>query len=268
MEGLGNRRWREESQAQDYHLEYLAGHSRSYCVRLGLNLTEHQSLAKYIINNLLRLNLFRQTASEFIGNIHAVEVFALGIYIASGMVDCPRSPREISAATGMRVRGNCIRQLFDLVWHRSWEIIDDHLMHQLERRDWLWPRMNGAYQDEDEDIEEAQDLRKMAWTCKDYCVTLQANLPTRHLALQIAHIIEAGFALFSHPEGSIHVSQREIAATSIYVASHLVGQPVPRINIQNLLGVEFPDVRSTYRVVRRTCNQLTEQRFNGLLESR
>ena len=227
--------------------------------------------AELIIRNLLRLYPFSQAVSHMYEH-SAGRLVALGIYITSCLADNPRSPREICMVQDVNgdrihdrygVNGDLIRYTYSTIHDRREGLIDDRVRESLEVRQVVWPTYDLSVMS-DNQIECGRDLPRTKMRCVIDCAVLHVPSPIDELSQHIAaNLIRTGF---SYPENSRHVSREEISAVSIYMASHLVGRPISRREIQDIMGGgKYPDIRSTYRIVRNECNQLVCEAFRETL---
>ena len=202
---------------------------------------------------------------------NAVRIIGMAIYIASSFTGQVRSPREICEVIDVHgnrigdvhgVNGDQIRDNYRLIYAQRERLINDVIIESLEGRDRVWPSI-GPNDESDDHIEYSRDLLTVrAHICTE-CANLRAS-PIVDLAQHIAaNVIRAGFHSFSHPEDSEHLSELEITGVSIYVASHLLGQPLSRRSIQGRIGKQYPDLRSTCIMVRDKCDPLVRDDFCG-----
>lgn len=175
------------------------------------------------------------------------------------------------------IDGDSIRELYGVVYERREELIDDRVIRLVEgRNDLVWPSVE--IEVSDGHIECGRDLPAMERRCTEYCVRLRVAFPVDVLSLHIAtNFVLEGFLELSYPANSKYLFPFQVAAVSIYITSHLVGQPVPRRAIQNLISDEYVavrplarvdgyiDIRSTYRIVRDECNQFVRDAFRETL---
>ncbi len=246
-----------------------------YCIQLALYL-KTINIAETIFPKLLRLYPF----SESVSNVYdrsTVEVVALGIYIASCNTGHPRSPREICNVedkNGDRIRdslgihGDRIRELYGIIYERREELVDIHIRPFLERGEARWPSFDDQEMSDDE-IECGRDLRDMRNRLAQDCTDLHLDFPIDALSQNIAgNLIHAGFRKLSHPDGSSYVHPSETAFVSVYIASHLVGQPVSQRAIEDLTGYSHAEIRYIYGLVRDKCDQLVSEAFQKTLDLR
>lgn len=111
----------------------------------------------------------------------------------------------------------------------------------------------------DDFIECNRDLPKMRMLCAEYCVKLRLTPPVTNLSQHIAtNLISYAGCRLLHKG----MSQSELSAVSIYVASHLVGQPVSQRAFQCLMR-ENPgaDVHALSRYVRSECYTVVSRTY-------
>ena len=261
----------DEEEEEDRRL-LLERMCQDYCLQLELN-RRTTEIAQVIILNIVHTYPYNQAVGGFYDD-NAVNVVALGIYIASCIAGHPRSPREICGVVdllGRRIRdsrainGDRIREHYDIVYNRRGELIEDEIIDSLEDRKVVWPSSD-PYESSDDQIECGRDLRLMRVRCAYYSTRLRVPSPIDDLSQHIAaNLIFAGFHTLNSPENSEYVYQSDLYAVSIYIASHLVGQPISRRAIQDLVGAEGSDVRSTCRIVCEACDQLVSEDFRNTL---
>ena len=264
----------EEEEQEEYRerLQLLETICQNYCLQLDLD-RRTISIAQMIMPKLVRLYPFYNVVTDIYDD-NAVGLVALGIYIASCLTDHPRSPREICRvedANGHRIQESCaissdhIRSFYGIIYEQKEELIDDRILESLEGHDVFWPSYD-LYSGSDDLLECRRDLLTISVRCANECANLQVPSPMDDLAQHIAaNLIQTGFHAYSHPENSQYVSESEITAVSIYIASHLVGRPISPKAIQGLIGDLYPDIRFTYRVVRRACNELVKKDYGEKL---
>ena len=262
----------DEEEEEDRRL-LLERMCQDYCLQLELN-RRTTEIAQVIILNTVRTYPYNQAVGGFYDD-NAVNVVALGIYIASCIAGYPRSPREICGVVdilGRRIRdsrainGDRIRENYDTVYNRRGELIEDEIIDSLEDRKVVWPSSD-PYESSDDQIECGRDLLLMRVHCVYYSTRLRVPSPIDDLSQHIAaNLIFAGFRTLSSPENSEYVYQSDLYAVSIYIAAHLVGQPISRRAIQDLIGDEGSHIRSTCRIVREACNQLVSDDFRKTLD--
>ena len=277
----------EEEEEQEGMEEMLLRNCQNYSFQLSLGSTTIR-LAQAIIKVAQRMYPFCDAIS-ITYDINAVRLVTVAIYIASHFTRHPRSPREICGvrdATGHDIRGeyliNCnhIRDSYRMIYGQMNRLINDVMLtynnsegrdrrlidvirESLDGRDTVWPSMD-PHDQSDEYIENSRDIRAVRAYCDSQCARLQVpplmvDL-TQHIA---ANVIRAGFHACSHPEDSKHLSESDITRVSLYIASHLLGQPLPRRSLQDRIGIQYPDIRSTCIMVRDKCNPLVKDDFRG-----
>ncbi len=238
-----------------------------YCSQLCLD-RRTANVAKVISLNVLPVGILSHMVIESLDNVLA----AVSIYITSCISGHPRSPREILRVRDMfgdrigerySIDADNIRENYGIFYDRRQHLITVPWFEGHRAVDWA----SIAHQVSDNQIECYRDLPAMQILCAGKCEQLQVKVPVRELSQHIAaNLVQAGFRLLGHTEVSIFVSQSEIAAVSIYIASHLVGQPIDREIIQLLNIDEYEDLRSIYRVVRGKCDQLVSEAFRETLD--
>ena len=253
----------EDEEENEERLRMLETNCQSFCLQLDLDRRTIR-IAQLLIQNLLQLYPFFQAVSNVYDN-NAVRLIALAIYIASCLTGHPRSPREIvrvEDVNGHRIQDSCvingdhIRNLYCSIYSVREELIGDLIMESLEGLDVVWPSIS-LYDGSNDQIECHRDLLIVRDHCVSECTRLQVPAPINDLAQHIsANVVRAGFHAFSHPENSWHLSVSEITAVGIYIASHLVEQPLSRIVVQGLIRDAYPDIRSTCLMVLDKCDRL------------
>lgn len=257
-----------EEEGEEDRLGLLGVICEDYCSQLGLD-HEITRIAKLISYDLSRRDVFRHR--------HGSAVVALAIYIASCVSGHPRSPGEIEGVVNVdddparesdRIDGDHIRECYGLVYERRVELITYSIRRLLEDRNvlsgFVWPSI--GHERSDEEIERGRNLLAMKRLLADYSEKLHLTFPVDYLAEHIAgNLIRAGFRDLGYPETSSYVSPMEVAIVSIYVASHLVGQPVSRRAIRDLDWIGI-DLRSTYRIVRAECAELVGEDFQEIFD--
>ena len=204
-------------------------------------------MAQMFLHNARCRDPFRN-AIDTICDVNAVRLVREAIYHASSFTHHPRSPREICG----------VRDVDDHV------IRDEHFVNGKDFRD-VYRLIHGRVGIESDDhIENSRDLLAVRAHCVNECAHLQVPPLVVDLVQHIAaNVIRAGFHAFSHPEGSEHLSESQITGVSIYIASHLLGQPFSRRSLQARIGNEYPDIRSTCIIVRNKCHPLVSDDFHG-----
>ena len=253
----------EELRANRPDLDRLC---EDYCSQLCLD-GRTANVAKVISLNILPEGILSHMVIECLDNFLA----ALSIYITSCISGHPRSPREILRVRDMfgdrigerySIDADNIRENYGIFYERSQYLIVVPWFEGHSAVDWA----HAGHQMSDNQIECSRDLPAMQKICAGKCEQLQVNVPVRELSQHIAaNLVQAGFRMLGHTDVSIFVSQSEIAAVSIYIASHLVGQPIDRETIQLLNRDEYEDLRSIYRIVRSKCDQLISEPFRQAL---
>lgn len=251
-----------------------------FCIQLGLDDITIQT-AQNICQNISD----RGVLFLIVSGVHDYAIVALAVYIASCVAGHARSPREICRVRDENddpilesygISCDNIREAYDTVYDRREELIDYDLKRLFERRGVLvWPSVGHARSDEQ--IERARDLLAAKTGCSKYCDQLQVAVPVDELSQHIAaNLINEGFHALGYPENSrySYVFPLEIAAVSIYIASHLVGKPIHRRAIQDLVEDEYVtvrfnyrvnDIRSIYRTVSDKRDQLVDEVFRKSL---
>ena len=249
----------------------LLTNCRTFSLRLELDNTTirvAQTIAKLGWRIYPFCDLIDTTCDE-----NAIGLIGLAIYIASSFAGSPRSPREICEVSDVDdesigdrygVNGDRIREFYRMIYLQRGRLInDDFIIETFEGHDREWPSLD-PNDDSDDHIENSRDLSFVRALCNHQCDTRQAPPLMLDLAQHIgANVVRAGFHAFRHPEGSEHLYYSEIAGVSLYIASHLLGQPISRRSLQDTLGIGnlYPDVRSTCIMVRRNCDPLVEDDF-------
>lgn len=258
---------------EEGRLEILKNLCEYYCPQLRLD-EPISDLATIISHHVSRLVVITPLDLDvpipFVHPYCKNSIVALGIYITSCISGHPRSPREICGVRDVDgdlireaydIHGDFIRELYSAIYGRREELINDAILQLLEDPAILvWPL--SGHEMSDDQIQSSRDVLAMKKLCAKYCDRLRVSFPLDELSQHIAaNLIHTGFELLSYPATSRYVSQSEVAAVSLYIASHLAGQPVSRRAIQSLMGAEYADIRSTYRVVRDVCDQLVGESF-------
>ena len=248
-----------------------------YCYQLRLD-DRIARIAEMISHNIAALFILNDDSHN--------SIVTLGIYIASSLSGCPRSPREISMARDSNDRhlrdscgidGDYIRVLYGLVYAIREELVDVHILRLLEgRNDLVWPSI--GHEMSDGEIECTRDLPAMRKRCAEYCDRLGVTFPIDDLSQHIAaNLVKEGFLERCCPVFSKYLFPLEVAAVSIYIASHLIGLPVARGAIQNLIADEYAafrhpyvrdhylDIRDTYKIVRDECDEMVDEAFRETL---
>lgn len=258
----------EDEEEDEQRLRMLEILCQNYCLQLDLD-CQTIEIAQIIIQKLLGFYPFSQAVSAMYER-NAIRLVGLAIYISSCFTDHPRSPREICRVedvNGDRIQDSCaingddIRSFYGMIYERREQLINDRILESLEVRDVVWPPYH-FHDGTDDQIECRRDLPKISALCANGCATLQVSSAVDDLAQHIvANVVRAGFHTYSYPRFSRYVSDSEVAAVSIYTASHLIGPPISRVQIQSLLADEDPDIRSIYMIVRQSCKQLVREEF-------
>ena len=279
----------EEEEEQEEIEDMLVGNCQNYCFQLSLGSTTIR-LAQAIIKIARRMYPFCDAVGTDY-DMNAVRLVTMAIYIASHFTGHPRSPREICGvndANGDSIRGehlvngDHIRDSYRMIYGqrnrliddvvleynnsegRDRRLIDDIIRESLDNPDTVWPSMDPLEQS-DEHIENSRDIRAVRAYCDNQCARLQVPPLMVDLAQHIAaNVIRAGFHACSHPEDSEHLSESDITRVSLYIASHLLGQPLPRRLLQDRIGCPYPDIRSMCIMVRDKCNPLVKDDFRGV----
>ena len=263
-------RWEDQEEEEEIK-RMLLRNCRIYSIQLRLESTTIR-IAQTIIQNARRIYPFCDSIGT-ICDANAVRLVGMAIYIASSFTGQPRSPREIC---GVRddddhvirdehfVNGDDIRDDYRLIYRQRGRLIDDFfIIEAFEGRDRVWPSID-PNDESDDHIENSRDPLAARAHCVNECAHLQAPPLVVDLAQHIAaNVIRAGFHTFSHPEDSEHLSKSEITGVSIYIASHLLGQPLSRRSLQARIGDQYPDIRSTCIIVRDKCDPLVSDDFHG-----
>ena len=260
-------RWEDQEEEEETE-NMLLTNCRIYSIQLRLDSTTIR-IAQAIITIALRIYPFNDSIGAFYDR-NAIRLVGMAIYIASSFTGHPRSPREICGvkeANGSHivdeyyVSGEEIRDDYRLIYGQRERLINDVIMESLDGRDRVWPSVDPEYESDDY-IEISRDLPAVRAHCVNECAQLQAPPSTVDLAQHIAaNVVRAGFHAFSHPEDSEHLSGSQITAVSIYIASHLLGQPLSRRSLQRRIENHCPDIRSTCIVVRDKCDRLVRDEF-------
>ena len=257
--------WVDQEEEEDTE-EMLLENCRIFSIQLLLDSTTIR-IAQMITKNTWRIYPF----CELIDNVcddNAVRLIGLAIYIASSFTGHPRSPREISEVRDvdgneLGVNGDQIRDHYHLIHGQRERLIDDVVIESLEGRDIVWPSLD-PNDESDDHIESSRDISAVRPICDTECAHFQVSPLMVDLAQHIvANVIRAGFHIFNHPENSEHLWDWQIAAVSIYIASHLLGQPLSRRSVQDRETNEYPDLRSTCIMVRDKCDPLVRDDFCG-----
>ena len=244
----------EEDEGEQRRRDVLQSCCDSYCSKLRLDDSINR-IALKIIQNLLHIYPFMEIVGDRYDQ-RAIEAIILGIYIASYLGDSLRSPREISRIPDSygnpytSISSDHIRSLYRVMYSRKNSIIDEEIEEFMTSRHVDWPTLYFT-EISDDQIECSRDITATNDYCETYCDRLQMTGHLRSFSQYIAQsLVRAGFRSFDSPEDRRDVLLWEVAAVSIYIASHLGGQPVSRAAIQNLIGDDDPDIRSSYRLVR------------------
>ena len=243
-----------------------------------------------IAQNICKNISNRSVLFQIVTGVHEYAVVAVAIYIAAYVAGRPRSPRGIcrvrdvgdDATRGSPgINSDHIRAAYDYIYDRREALIDHDLTLSLQPRAALvwslqpratlvWPSF--GYAMSDEQIECSRDLIATERCCSNHCDQLQATDPVRKLSQHIAaNMINQGFRALGYSENLRFVFPSEVAAASIYIASHLVGEPIPRREIQDLIEDEYltfrpiSDIRSIYRTVSPKRDQLVDEDFRTSL---
>lgn len=252
-------RW--EDQGGDEEIEdMLLTNCEDYSIRLLLDNTTI-TIAQTIVKLAWRTYPFY----DLIGTIcddRAVHLIGLAIYIASSFTGQPRSPREICGVSD--VDGlNCdqIRNFYHLMYGQRERLINDVIEESLEGQDRVWPSVD--HNDESDDhIETSRDIPAVRAHCDQECADFQVPPLVVDLAQHIAaNVTRAGFHAFNQPEDCEYLHKSEISGVSIYIASHLLDQPLSRRSLQDRIGNQYGDVRSTCIMVRDKCAPLVRDDF-------
>ena len=258
----------EDEEENEERRQMLEETCENYCLQLDLD-GRTIEVAQRIIQKLLCSYPFSQAVGVGFDQ-NAVLLVALGLYIASMLTGHPRSTREICRVRDIHgaciqenyaIDGNRIRLFSNSFFDRREELIDDRIRQYLDDRDVVWPSRD-ALDESDDQIECSRDLLAVGAHCVNECAHLQVHSPIDDLAQHItANVIRAGFHAFSHPQNSHYLSEPEITAVSIYIAFHLIGQPLSRRTIQDRIGDGCRDILSTCKMVRAKCDPLVEESF-------
>ena len=261
-------RWEDPEEEEEIE-DMLLTECRVCSIQLRLD-SRTIRVAQVIIQSVWRIYPFCDLISTVCDN-NAVRLIGMAIYIASSFRGQLRSPREICEVRDVHgnrigdehgVNGDQIRDTYRLIYAQRERLINDVIIEPLEGLDGVWPSID-PNDESDDHIEYSRDLLTVRAYIYTECANLQAS-PIIDLAQHIAaNVIRAGFHSFSHPEDSEHLSELEITGVSIYVASHLLGQPLSRRSVQGRIGNQYPDLRSTCIMVRDKCDPLVRDDFCG-----
>ena len=153
----------------------------------------------------------------------------------------------------MSIDGDQLREFFMCVYNCR-EHFDDKDFFEIW--DEFWP-ISALYEDDDDTIEFRRDQKATLSLCEQYGRRIHLTGSIQKLSEEIVSVIvHAGFHLLNGPPGSRYLFPKEVAAVSIYIASHLGGEPEPPGTIQFLMGYDAPSIRSTYRIVRKVCDEV------------
>ena len=263
-------RWEDQEEEEEIE-DMLLINCRIYSIQLRLDSTTIR-IAQAMIQIARRIYPICDSIST-ICDYNAVRLVGMAIYIASSLTGHPRSPREICGVRDVddhiirdehSVNGDDIRDFYHLIYDQRRRLINNFsIIESLEGRDRVWPSVD-PNDESDDHIEISRDLLAVRAHCVNECAHLQAPPLMVDLAQHIAaNVIRAGFHSFSHPEDSEHLSESEITGVSIYIASHLLSQPLPRRSLQAWIGNPYPDIRSTCIIVRDKCDPLVTDDFRG-----
>ena len=264
-----------QSQEEDYEEEedrweqeqienMLLRNCRSFSFQLVLDHTTTE-IAQMITRNTWRIYPFCDLIDN-ICNDNAVRLIGLAIYIASSLTGHPRSPREICKVrdvdgTEHGVNGDQIRDHYHLIHRQRERFINDDVLESSEGHDIVWPSLD-PNEESDDHIENSRDIPAARAHCETECAYFQVPPLMVDLAQHIAaNVIRAGFHMFIHPENSERLSDSEISGVSMYIASHLLGQPLSRRSLHDRIGYRYTDVRSTCIMVRDKCDPLVTDDF-------
>ena len=252
-------RWEDQEEVEETE-DMLLKNCQDYGTRLVLDNTTIR-IARAIVKLAWRTYPFR----DLIGTIcddNAVYLIGLAIYIASRFTDRPRSPREIcdvSDVDGL----NCdqIRHFYLMIYGQRERLINDVIEESLEGRDRVWPSID-PNDESDHHIETSRDLPAVRAHCDQECADLQVPPLIVDLAQHIAaNVTRAGFHSIGLREDCEYLNKSEITGVSIYIASHLLGQPLSRRSLQDRIGYHFEDVRSRCVMIRDKCAPLVRDDF-------
>ena len=216
--------------------------NEDFCVQLDLDM-EITMLSESIVQRL--------TESPDWSSGHNVWcVVTLGIYIASYLTGEPRSPREISAITG--VGADHIRRSFDYIYPDRESLADEELRSQLEDivdvASLRWPAPFNEVNDQQ--IEDNRVLTFLRDGCRQCCNEVGMDDKEVDLSSRIAERIWREDAIGDLPGPSAGKSHsRAIVAVSVFMASHLVSRPITARQIAKAIVLSDVDVQTAYRHV-------------------
>lgn len=170
-------------------------------------------------------------------------IVAVGIYIASHLTGEPRSPREISAITG--VEADHIRRTYDFIYPEREHLADEDLLSQLEEiflevAPLKWPAP--GYQFTDEQIETNHVRQTLKDGCQKCCNELGLNAEQASFSTRIAESVFAAGLMANLPP-------RSTVAVSIFMASHMVCRPFTARRIAEAVGMSDFEVHTAYRLI-------------------
>ena len=250
----------QEQERWENEEDMLLTNCQDYSFRLLLDNTTIR-IAQTIVSLAWRIYPF----CDLIGtdsDDNAVYLIGLAIYIASSFTGQPRSPREICDISDVNgLNSEQIRVFYRLIYVQRERLINDVIEESLEGRYRVWPSID-PNDESDDDIETSRDLPAVEAHCNQECADLHVPPLIVDLAQHIAaNVTRAGFHAFNQPEGCDYLNKSEITGVSIYIASHLLGQPLSRRSLQDRIGNQYGDVRSTCIMVRDECASLVRDDF-------
>ena len=255
----------EERRQHNERLSYIGDACRDCCQELQLNnMAVHLSIG--VAFRILKLEPTDQDATF---NDYKVHIVSVAMYLASWVVRKQRSPREICAVVNSKlveplgqdsIDGDQIRMHLTSLYNTREQFANDEARDFFQTWDELWSL--SILCESDDVIEFNRDRNVTLNLCKKYGGRLGLTGSIQSLSEKIVpKIVATGFHLLSSPPSSEYLYPEQIVAVSIYIASHLGGQPVSSGVIGDLIGGNFPDIRATCRLVRKTCNEIIGRNF-------
>ena len=167
---------------------------------------------------------------------------AVSVYVATYLTGEPRSPREIAAITG--IDADHIRQTYDLIYPGRERLATMPMRRLLEDiydlmgpLDWPAP----GHELTDEQIENGHVWLRLKQGCEEGCDELGMNNDITGFTTQIAEkLCAAGL--------TAHLPLKELIAVSIYMASHIKGNPFPVRRLAEVVHLSEPRVHSAYQI--------------------